>query len=73
MKKRKKPEPELCWMAWSPDSNFLPQAASVSRAVCREMINEHNWSPGVRPVRVRVVPVSVTVLVCVPSLISPLH
>lgn len=47
----KKPKPEVVWMAWSPRTNWLPQAASVSRAVCQEMIRERNWSKDVKPRR----------------------
>jgi hypothetical protein len=51
---RKKPKPEIVWMAWSPASNFLPQAASVSRSVCRAMIKERGFSKAVKAIRVKV-------------------
>lgn len=41
-------------MAWSPESNYLPQAASVSRYVCLEMIQERGFSDDVKAVRVLV-------------------
>mgnify|MGYP007071635218 FL=1 len=56
MTARKKPKPENVWMAWSPDSNYLPQAASVSKEVCWEMVRQFNWSDRVKVVRVRVSP-----------------
>jgi hypothetical protein len=54
--KLKSPVEEFCWMAWSPASNYLPQAASVDREVCKQMIKEWGWSKDVRPVRVRLSP-----------------
>jgi hypothetical protein len=50
----KKPKPEVVWMAWSPRSNWLPQAASVSKLVCQEMIKERNWASDVKPRRAMV-------------------
>lgn len=55
-KMHKKPVPEFCWMAWSPACNFLPQAASVSRSICREMAQERGFSDAVKVIRVRVSP-----------------
>lgn len=52
----KKPKPEDVWMAWSPDAGYLPQAASVSRSVCKEMIKARGFSDRVKVVRVRVSP-----------------
>lgn len=52
----KKPVPETVWMAWSPLSNYLPQAASVNKRSCEEMMKEWGFSKDVKAVRVRVSP-----------------
>lgn len=49
-----KQRPELIWMAWSAESGFLPQAASVDRTVCREMIKQRLYSNRVKAIRVQV-------------------
>jgi hypothetical protein len=56
--KTSKQRPEVIWMAWSPNSNYLPQAASVDRRVCQEMIRQRGWSRAVKCVRVLVQPAS---------------
>lgn len=47
-------KPEIIWMAWSPDSNYLPQAASVNRHICQQMMQNWGFSRNVKCVRVLV-------------------